>query len=51
MKTVQEVLQGKGGAIFSIAPDARVFEALELMAEKEVGALVVLEGRRLAGIP
>jgi CBS domain-containing protein len=50
MKNVRELLQGKGGAIFSIAPDARVFEALKLMAEKEVGALVVVDGGRLAGI-
>ena len=50
MKTVRELLQGKGGAIFSIAPDARVFEALKLMADKEVGALVVVDGGRLAGI-
>ncbi|MBI3938957.1 MAG: CBS domain-containing protein [Betaproteobacteria bacterium] len=50
MKTVRQLLQSKGGAIYSVSPDARVFEALELMAEKEVGALVVLEGGRLAGI-
>ena len=50
MKTVRELLQGKGGAIFSIAPDARVYDALKLMAEKEVGALVVMEQGRLAGI-
>ena len=50
MKTVRELLQNKGGAIFSIAPDARVFEALKLMADKEVGALVVVDGGRLAGI-
>jgi CBS domain-containing protein len=50
MKTVQELLQGKGGAIHSIAPDARVFEALKVMAEKEIGALIVLEAGRLAGI-
>lgn len=50
MKTVRQLLQSKGGTIYSVAPDARVFEALELMAEKEVGALVVLDGGRLAGI-
>ena len=50
MKTVRELLQGKGGAIHSIAPDARVYDALKLMAEKEVGALIVMEGGRLAGI-
>jgi CBS domain-containing protein len=50
MKTVRELLQGKGGAIYSIAPDTRVFDALKLMAEKEIGALVVIEQGRLAGI-
>lgn len=50
MKTVRQLLQSKGGVIHSIAPDASVFDALKLMAEKDVGALVVLEDGRLAGI-
>lgn len=50
MKTVRELLQGKGGELFSIAPDARVFDALVLMAEREVGALLVMEQGRLVGI-
>jgi CBS domain-containing protein len=50
MKSVKQLLEAKGGAIYRVAPDARVFEALKLMAEKEVGALVVMEGDRLAGI-
>lgn len=50
MKTVKQLLSAKGGEIFSIRPDAKVIEALELMAEKDVGALVVLEGARLVGI-
>ena len=50
MKTVKQLLQSKGNAIFSIAPEASVFEALKLMAEKEVGALVVTQGGQLAGI-
>ena len=50
MKTVRQLLQAKGGQIYAIAPDARVFDALKLMAEKNVGALVVTEGGRLAGI-
>jgi CBS domain-containing protein len=48
--TVRQLLQSKGGTIHSISPDASVFEALKLMAEKDVGALVVLENGRLAGI-
>lgn len=50
MKTVRQLLQGKGGAVHSIAPGARVFEALQLMADKDIGALLVMEGGRLAGI-
>jgi CBS domain-containing protein len=50
MKTVRQLLQSKGSAVYSVSPNARVFEALKLMAEKEVGALVVLEGGTLAGI-
>lgn len=50
MKTVRQLLQAKGSAVYSVSPDARVFEALKLMAEKEVGALVVLDRGNLAGI-
>ena len=50
MKTVRQLLQAKGDTVYSIAPEARVYEALKLMAEKEVGALVVLAGGALAGI-
>ena len=50
MKTVTQLLQAKGREIHTIGPEARVFEALKLMAEKNVGALVVTEGGRLAGI-
>ena len=50
MKSVRQLLQAKGRDIHSIAPDARVFEALKLMAEKNVGALLVVEGERLVGV-
>ena len=50
MKTVTELLDGKTTRLLSISPEASVFEALQLMAAKDVGALVVLEGERLAGI-
>ena len=50
MKTVRQLLQAKGSAVYSVSPEARVFEALKLMAEKEVGALVVLDRGNLAGI-
>ena len=50
MKSVRQLLQAKGREVHSITPDARVFDALKLMADKDVGALVVLESGRLAGI-
>lgn len=50
MKTVQQLLDAKGNRIFSIAPDTPVYDALVIMAEKHIGALVVLEGEHLAGI-
>ncbi|MCK7592124.1 CBS domain-containing protein [Pseudomarimonas salicorniae] len=50
MRTVQQLIDGKGGAIFSIRPDAPVLDAIRMMAEREVGALLVLQGEQLAGI-
>jgi len=50
MKTIKEILQSKPHGVLSISPGASVLDALRLMAEKEVGALVVLENERLAGI-
>jgi len=50
MKTVQQMLQAKGHAVWSIESDATVFEALTLMAEKNIGALVVFKNQELTGI-
>ena len=50
MKSVKDVLNAKGTDIWSIAPDALVYDAIELMAQKEIGALPVLENGRLIGI-
>ncbi len=50
MKTVADLLGGKRTAVWSTAPDTLVFDALTLMAEKNVGALPVLDGDRLVGI-
>jgi CBS domain-containing protein len=50
MKTVQQLLESKPHRLLSISPDTTVYDALVLMAEKDVGALVVLDGDRLAGI-
>ncbi len=50
MACAAEVLRRKGRQVFSISPDSTVLEALRVMAEKDVGALVALEGDTLAGI-
>ena len=50
MTTVRSVLQSKGSDIWSTAPDTLVFDALKVMAEKNVGALLVMEGNQLKGI-
>ena len=50
MHTVSQLLQVKGAEIHTIGSDATVFDALKLMAEKDVGALVVVDDGRLAGI-
>lgn len=50
MTNVAHLLRGKGSAVWSIGPDASVYEAIKMMAEKGVGALLVVEGGRLAGI-
>lgn len=50
MKTVGAILETKGKEIFSVGPDDSVYEALQVLAEKNVGALVVTEGEKLVGI-
>lgn len=50
MKTVREILLNKGNDIYSISPNQKIFEALQLMAEKDVGALLVIEQGNLVGI-
>jgi CBS domain-containing protein len=50
MKTVRQLLQSKSGTLCTIGPDASVLDALKLMAEKNVGALLVVKGEKLAGI-
>ena len=51
MKLVKHLLDAKGRHIISIAPDASVFEAIKLMADKAIGSLVVLDNdNNLAGI-
>jgi CBS domain-containing protein len=50
MKTVQEILEGKGREVWTIGPKDTVREALSRMAERNVGALVVTERRRVVGV-
>ena len=47
---VKELLDQKGRDVYSVSPDASVYDALQLMAEKEIGALVVLEDDKMVGI-
>ena len=50
MTTIKNLLEGKGYAVWSVHPEDSVFKALELMAEKNIGAVVVKEGEELVGI-
>ena len=50
MKSAQQLLKAKGSDVWSVHPDASVYDAIEMMAEKEVGALMVLEGGALVGV-
>ena len=48
--TVRHLLEQKGRNVWTIGPDATVFDALAKMAEKDVGSLVVMDGEKLVGI-
>jgi len=50
MNYVRDILKTKDGRIQAISPKATVYEALEKMSEKEVGALVVMENKKVVGI-
>ena len=50
MFTVRDILREKGDQVFAISPDASVYEALKEMEAKNVGALLVFEGKALVGI-
>ncbi|HEX9684229.1 MAG TPA: CBS domain-containing protein [Burkholderiales bacterium] len=50
MKTLKQLLEVKGRDVYTITPDARVLDALRMMAEKSVGALIVTDGGRIAGV-
>ncbi len=50
MKTIRQLLENKGHDVLSATPETSVYEALELMAEHNIGALLVLDGDNLVGI-
>ncbi len=50
MKTVKDMLKDHSGTIWSVSPPTTAYEALELMAEKDIGALLVVENEKLVGI-
>jgi CBS domain-containing protein len=50
MDKVRDILQRKGSEYYYVQPDNSVFEALQTMAEKEIGAVMVLENGNLAGM-
>lgn len=50
MKIVKDILREKGSEVYSISPDATVYETLQMMADKNVGALLVMQDNVLLGI-
>ncbi|MBW2452802.1 MAG: CBS domain-containing protein [Deltaproteobacteria bacterium] len=50
MKTVAQILKSKGNEVYTIRPEAFIYEALQLMAEKGVGGLVVMSDKQVVGI-
>jgi CBS domain-containing protein len=50
MQAIESILKGKDGAVRTVAPEATVLKAVETMSAARVGALLVMEGDRLAGV-
>jgi CBS domain-containing protein len=50
MGKVKEILSSKSNIIYSVTPDVVVFKAIELMCEKNIGGLLIMEGNKLVGI-
>lgn len=50
METIAQIIETKGSQVWSITPDETVYTAIERMAEKNTGALAVVEGEKLVGI-
>jgi len=50
MKSVNDILKSKGSDIWAVKPDNTVYESLQLMADKGIGSLLVMDGEKLVGI-
>jgi CBS domain-containing protein len=50
MITVRKIMMSKGGDVWTISPHATAYEALQLMAQRDIGALPVIEGGQLVGV-
>ena len=50
MKPVSELLRNRDGTLWHVTPEVSVFDALKVLAEHEVGALMVMEGGKLVGV-
>jgi len=50
MTTLRDVIRKKGGDVYSIPPDATVFEAMKMMADQNTGALLVISAGKVEGI-
>lgn len=50
MRTVRQLLESKAPEVFAIGPDQPVLDAIKLMADKRIGALLVMQGGRMVGI-
>jgi CBS domain-containing protein len=50
MNNARDVIREKGGGVFAVDPDSSVLEAMQLMAEKNTGAVMVMSGDRITGI-
>jgi CBS domain-containing protein len=48
--TISAILREKGGELHSIPPDTTVYDAIQIMADRNIGALLVMSGARLAGV-
>jgi CBS domain-containing protein len=50
MNTIEEILQEKGKAVYSVSTDATMMDALKLMAANNIGAVLVMDGEKIRGI-